>query len=59
MIEELLAHTRQRETDVVSRKIEQRMTAEEYSKLDRLEAALTKARAHAHWPGVTTAARGR
>lgn len=59
LVEEMLAQARCIDTDIAGRKIEQRMAVEEFSRLDRLEAALAKARAHVHWPTATTPAGGR
>jgi hypothetical protein len=56
MIDDMLVRARIIDFDLAARTIEQRMAVEEFSRLDRLEEALAKARAHAHWPGVTTAA---
>lgn len=59
MFEDLLSTARMIDVSANTRNIEQKMAAEEYSRLERLEAALVQARAHIHWPMTTNAARGR
>lgn len=56
MLEQMLANARMTEVDVAARKIEQRMAVEEFSRLERLERALERARTHIHWNGGVTAA---
>ncbi|MBN9492456.1 hypothetical protein J0H33_03815 [bacterium] len=54
MLEEMLMNAHGKEVDAAARTIEQRMALEEFSRVERLERAIEKARTHIHWGGGVT-----
>ena len=52
MYQEMFAHTRSLELAAAERIIDQRIAVEEFSRIDRLQRALDRARAHMGWPAA-------